>query len=327
MEANANDDGEPAPKPIWHSPGWITAIVGVVSAFLTIPEVVGDYLSKQQDIELAKQEVIAKSVSNESDKQTLEFRIVNNTLSQQGAERIFVLRYLAKTLDDEDARTWANEEVDRLDKLALLEAELANKTDQIIELRNTRPQADNENVSDPEIITLQQELGNLRNELQRLSAEAGISPALSNDTGIEATERLIDRIIIVPVQSDDISDLRRFQINSLGFSDVGAHFLVTSDGTTQNGRPISSVPAVLTGSNTGSIGIYINCPGWEPTGSTLKCNFRQNQLLALSELVSSIQGEFEIPVGRILDRGAISNRHIASTVIRDLDRINSEPQQ
>lgn len=327
MEANGNDDDEPAPKPIWHSPGWITAIAGVISAFLTIPEVVGDYLSKQQDIELAKQEVIAKSVSNESEKQTLEFRIVNNTLSQQGAERVFVLRYLAKTLDDEDARIWANEEVERLDKLASLEAELANKTEQIIELRNTRPPADNGDAPDPEIFALQQELGNLRNELQRLSAEAGISPTLSNDTGTEATERHIDTIIIVPVQSDDISELRRFQMNSLGFSDVGAHFLVTSDGTIQNGRPISSVPAVLKGSNTGSIGIYINCPVWEPTGSTLMCNFRQNQLLALSELVSNIQGEFEIPVGRILDRGTISNRHIASTVIRDLDGIDSDSQQ
>lgn len=34
-------------KPIWHSPVWLTAIVGVISAFFTIPDVIGNYLTKK----------------------------------------------------------------------------------------------------------------------------------------------------------------------------------------------------------------------------------------------------------------------------------------
>jgi len=118
-------------SPIWHSPAWITAMVAVVSAFLTIPDIVGNYFSKQQEIELQKEKTRAAAIGNEAAKQKQEFEIVNNTLAQQGTERVFVLRYLARTLDDSDARGWADAEVVRLDKLTNQEEEL-RKTKQAL---------------------------------------------------------------------------------------------------------------------------------------------------------------------------------------------------
>ena len=64
-------------EPIWKSPGWITALAGLVTAILTIPEIVGDYLTKRQEVSDKKQDS--------------EFRIVSNTLAQQGLERVFRL--------------------------------------------------------------------------------------------------------------------------------------------------------------------------------------------------------------------------------------------
>lgn len=104
-------------EPVWKRPAWITAIVGVISAFLTVPGIVGEYLAKEQDIEAAR-------LSNIALKQDQEFKIVNDTLAHLGPERIFVLRYLAATLDDPEARAWALEEVGRLDELTRIEEEL-----------------------------------------------------------------------------------------------------------------------------------------------------------------------------------------------------------
>ena len=37
-------------EPIWKMLGWITAMIGLISAFITIPEHVAEYLSKIQTI-------------------------------------------------------------------------------------------------------------------------------------------------------------------------------------------------------------------------------------------------------------------------------------
>jgi len=140
--ADANTD--PATKPIWHNPKWLTAIVAVISAFLTIPNVVSDWLTGQQEVELAKTEV-AKQV------QDIELQIITNTLAQQGQERVFILRYLARTHNDEDVQAWAAQEVERLDNLtalqetaranaeriAFLEAEAAKNSEVVSEIRTS----------------------------------------------------------------------------------------------------------------------------------------------------------------------------------------------
>lgn len=56
------------PEAVWKRPGWITAIVGLITALLTVPDVVGTYLSKQQDIELAKENTEAVRILNSKSK-------------------------------------------------------------------------------------------------------------------------------------------------------------------------------------------------------------------------------------------------------------------
>lgn len=123
------------PEPVWYRPEWITAIVGVISAFLTVPDVVGNYLAKEQDIKIAEQEVKAAQLANQQSKQSNEFQIIQNSLNQQGEERIFMLRYFAATLDDPEAKSWAQAEVGRFDKLIEARKQL---DEQRLEIEKTR---------------------------------------------------------------------------------------------------------------------------------------------------------------------------------------------
>ncbi len=93
-------------RPIWHSPPWITAIVGLVGTFLTVPDIVGNYFQQKQEIEILE-------TKNQGARQEQELGLVKETLSQKGSERIFLLRYISATADDDDARNWAKVEVDR----------------------------------------------------------------------------------------------------------------------------------------------------------------------------------------------------------------------
>ena len=104
-------------EPAWRSAAWITAMVGVVSAFLTIPKVVGDYFIKREEVQLAKETIQAARLDNLAAKQEQEFQVVRNALAQQGPERVFVLRYLAATHDQRETREWAQSEVEQLDEL------------------------------------------------------------------------------------------------------------------------------------------------------------------------------------------------------------------
>ncbi len=162
-------------RSIWHSPAWITAIVGLVSAFLTIPEVVGDYLSKKQDIELAKEQTVALRLRNIVAKQKQEFEIVNNTLAQQGTERVFILRYLAATLDDEDAKEWARDEVKRLDDLAEKQQALEEARDRVERL-NLQIAEGGKNIEELErqLQELRTELASKNTAVERLQQDAGI---------------------------------------------------------------------------------------------------------------------------------------------------------
>ena len=153
-------------EPIWKSPGWVTALVGLVTAILTIPEIVGNYYTKQQE-------------ANES-KQDSEFRIVSNTLSQQGLERVFVLRYLAATLDDKDAQAWAADEVTRLDELAASQEGVQGDVAKISEKR--RQQAESyargekpDEKLQTEIKQLELALAEKNSEVDKLLTQAGIS--------------------------------------------------------------------------------------------------------------------------------------------------------
>lgn len=96
-------------RPIWHSPPWITAIVGLIGTFLTVPEILGNYFQQQQEINILE-------TKNLGARQEQELLLVKETLNQKGTERIFLLRYLSATADDDEARNWAESEVERFVK-------------------------------------------------------------------------------------------------------------------------------------------------------------------------------------------------------------------
>ena len=165
---------------VWKKPAWITAMVGLVSAFLTLPDVIGNYLEKRQDIELAKVAIGTVQIQNSDIKQDQEFKIVNNTLALQGTERVFVLRYLAATLDDDDAKSWANAEVTRLENLATEQEKLAEqeqelkKIEEELQARSDKTDAESKRLQD-EIGTLQKTLNRKNSEITQLRQTAGIA--------------------------------------------------------------------------------------------------------------------------------------------------------
>ncbi len=172
----------PQHEPVWKRPAWLTAIVGVISVFLTVPDKIGDYLTKQQDVEIAKQKVTAAELENRQSKQDQEFIIVQNTLAQQGPERVFLLRYFAATLDDDEAKQWAAAEVKRLDEIATLREERERQQREIeqreAELHAAR-KAGNETVSalEAEIAGLKSELAQKDGQVEELRQKAGIGAA------------------------------------------------------------------------------------------------------------------------------------------------------
>ena len=179
MPHEGDKDTQSTRIPIWHSPAWIAAIVGLVSVFFTVPDLIGSYLSKRQDIELAKQETEAARLGNINSKQEQEFQIVNNTLANQGTERVFVLRYLAATLDDENARSWASAEVQRLDDLAARQEKVEEARRELekkeIELKSQTDQSGaNFTALTRELEMLRTQLSSEQSKVAELRQNAGI---------------------------------------------------------------------------------------------------------------------------------------------------------
>lgn len=55
----------------------------------------------------------------------------------------------------------------------------------------------------------------------------------------------------------DVTDIRCWHVNDNGWSDVGYHFVITLDGTVQQGRPIDKTGAHCRGMNSCSVGICL----------------------------------------------------------------------
>ena len=58
------------------------------------------------------------------DTREIEMQVVKDTLGLEGHERVSWLRYLSMTHDDEEARKWAQKEIELLDTLAISERDL-----------------------------------------------------------------------------------------------------------------------------------------------------------------------------------------------------------
>lgn len=102
--------------------------------------------------------------------------------------------------------------------------------------------------------------------------------------------RKIDKIIIhcsysdIP-SHDNIETIRKWHVDENGWSDVGYHYFITSDGTVQNGRPLESAGAHTIGQNHDSIGICLHG----------KSKFTFAQFTTLKRLILKLQFQFQIP--------------------------------
>lgn len=75
--------------------------------------------------------------------------------------------------------------------------------------------------------------------------------------------RAIDRVFLHCSASDDpdhddIAAIREWHVDGNGWSDVGYHYFVRSDGTLQEGRPLERAPAAQLGDNAGTVAICLH---------------------------------------------------------------------
>lgn len=103
-------------KPIWHSPQWITAIVALVTSLLTIPDVVGTYLSKAQDIKLAEQQIELAKIQNQDEIQKNKFKPLLTVIQNRPDDRPTILRFILETSENKALQSWAEAELTELDK-------------------------------------------------------------------------------------------------------------------------------------------------------------------------------------------------------------------
>ena len=75
--------------------------------------------------------------------------------------------------------------------------------------------------------------------------------------------RHVDRVFLHCSASDnpdhdDIETIRDWHVGGSGWSDVGYHYFIRTDGTLQEGRPLERTPAAQAGDNAGTIAICLH---------------------------------------------------------------------
>ena len=118
----------------------------------------------------------------------MEFEVITHTLKEVGPERVFILRYLSATLDDQDAQKWAENEVKRLDEIVAIEdtlrtseADLETKQVQLSALQRA-----DKGESSEEAKTLEKEIVNLAQSIQEKEQKAA---TLQKQSGIHKPNR------------------------------------------------------------------------------------------------------------------------------------------
>ena len=109
--------------------------------------------------------------------------------------------------------------------------------------------------------------------------------------------RHIDRVFLHCSASDDpdhddIATIRAWHVSERGWSDVGYHYFIRSDGTLQEGRPLERAPAAQAGHNAGTIAVCLHGLAAE--------KFTRTQYRTLIGLAREIDGALE---GRVTFHG------------------------
>lgn len=92
--------------------------------------------------------------------------------------------------------------------------------------------------------------------------------------------------------SAKIAEVKRWHVEENGWADIGYHYLIDRDGTTQTGRPLNVKGAHTKGKNKGSIGIALFGGKGSNENDAFSDNFTPEQDAALRKLVSQLESEF-----------------------------------
>ena len=109
--------------------------------------------------------------------------------------------------------------------------------------------------------------------------------------------RHVDRVFLHCSASDnpdhdDIATIRSWHVDERGWSDVGYHYFIRSDGALQEGRPLERTPAAQAGHNAGTLAICLHGLAEE--------NFADDQFRTLTALAREID---EAYAGRVTFHG------------------------
>ena len=109
--------------------------------------------------------------------------------------------------------------------------------------------------------------------------------------------RHVDRVFLHCSASDnpdhdDIATIRSWHVDERGWSDVGYHYFIGSDGALQEGRPLERTPAAQAGHNAGTIAVCLHGLAAE--------NFTDDQFRTLTALAREID---EAYAGRVTFHG------------------------
>ena len=109
--------------------------------------------------------------------------------------------------------------------------------------------------------------------------------------------RHVDRVFLHCSASDnpdhdDIATIRSWHVDERGWSDVGYHYFIRSDGALQEGRPLERTPAAQAGHNAGTIAVCLHGLAAE--------NFADDQFRTLTALAREID---EAYAGRVTFHG------------------------
>ena len=136
-------------------------------------------------------------------------------------------------------------------------------------------------------------------EEQIENPENTIIPQLSSAV---APTRTVDKII-VGMDSSGIGNpqitpeqVRQVYVETLGWSDVGFHYIVTQSGEIWPFRDINVVPAVAQGNNDGAIGVGLQIFANPRVGDS---PYTEVQMEALRKLLIQLAQDYDIPTERI----------------------------
>lgn len=116
--------------------------------------------------------------------------------------------------------------------------------------------------------------------------------------------RTINKIIVhcsATSLDTTVESIRNYHVNSLGYNDIGYHFIITPDGICYNGRLITISGAHCQGYNYDSIGICL-------IGGKDMFDFTLHQLVSLKDLIKSLMFDYDISLDNIFSHYELNKK-------------------